>query len=429
MLIRPIFWALYLAMFPAGSIRLFDGIYAHHLILLLLLVMSIVHLSSKGRLALPSRFSFYFLLFILSVLGSFFANADREAIRLTSQMLIFYFGVFLTYFTVDKQKDLVRLLEVINAGLAINAFAGLLQSLTWIIDYGFVLIADGKWFRVTGLCVSPADYVMQLVVGLLLTDTLVNSKFRNFLKLNYVTLLLISMSRAAMVVLAIIGLIYLLRHMRDRNVLISSLALCFVLSIVVYATDFGYLILSRFIDVGNFDFNVKRFTVYEDVLSKIRTDSFSILIGNGYGTYSFYHPIDEALYDNTHNLYLHLLYSSGLVGLTAFTISAGYLAISSYKSWRASLELSAAVKEYSYGWPLVILHVCVWSIAFVETNIPGVGNGWLLGSVFGVSLVISRNCNRRVATKISGYSNNAPLRSAVISSEPDRVNYLGFKKI
>jgi hypothetical protein len=351
--------------------------------------MQIIRTGAKGRLAIPAGLFYCCLLFILGIIPSFYGSAGSNAMRGVTQLLLFYFGLVLTYMIVDDTQDLRRMVLVMNIGLAMNALVGLFQSLTWLYVNGFVLIANGEWFRFSGLCASPADYVAFLTIGLLLAGCNQNYQIRRITYFSYSILLIFSMSRTALINLFIVGLIKLLTEYKGKKILYAAGILMLIMTIV-FILNPDNLVLQRFKDIGNTDLNIKRMLVYEDVVNKIQASPIKLFIGHGFGTYSFFHPLDQELYNNTHNFYLYLLYSAGLIGFMTFVMVIAYLVTLNYRYQRKINKIKIYSFESLLTNAMIILHICIGVDALVENNINSVGQGWLLGSIFGLTLVLNR---------------------------------------
>lgn len=379
---------LYLALVVLGSIKLASGIYVHLLLLLAALAALLFVRGIQGRLYFPRRLGFWFLAVTLTIVGSLFMNSDADAIRYVAQILFFYLAVFLSCLLVHDHAGLRNVVTGLAVGLSANAIAGFVQSIWWIRSNGFVLISpNGDFFRVTGLCVSPTDYVAQILTGLLLAKTIARASLRRVAIGGYAGLLLISMSRSALLCLVILSIAQVIRYLsHNKRASKYLLALGAAIGLALFAAS-DSPVVQRFADIANIDYNIKRLVVYQDVVSKIFVDTRHFLFGYGFGTYSFFHPIDEEYYNNPHNLFLYMLYCTGLIGLSAFLMSLKPLVAASYRWWRSTPERAWTA---SLAASVLLLHVCTWSIALVETNIPGVGTGWVVGSVFGTALMMQR---------------------------------------
>ena len=374
-------------MFVTGNVKIGEKFYLHHVILLVLVILALLSQLLKGKLTIPERFNLCFLFFLASTSLTFFSNVEVSAFRSYSQLIIFFLGIFLTYLCITNRDDYRHWLHVIILGCATNAVVGLYQSFAWIKENGFVLIADGQWFRVKGLCVSPADYALQLIVGLILSSTIKSRAWRGGGQVTYIVLMLLSMSRSAFVTLVLLGVVTAFGMQSKKRIFQFSL-----LGLVLMFMGGFYMfddnpVFQRFIDIGNMDMNLKRIVVFQDVKDKILSGVNVFLFGNGFGTYSFFHPIDLEVYDNPHNIFLHIFYSAGLMGFIAFLLCVAALITSCYSLWRVS---DSRQEMKTFLGAILCLHMCVWIIGLVEQNISGVGAGWLIGAIFGAPLVLRK---------------------------------------
>ena len=264
-----------------------------------------------------------------------------------------------------------------------------MQSATWITNYGFVLIADGEWFRVKGAAVTPADYVMQLVVGLSICEFLKNQTLRKWGRRFFIVCLLFSNSRTALVVLALYGVRALWRAGRGA---IARAAVVFAIVIpLAFATAPGELVADRIADIFNSDFNIKRIVTFEYVIQQIFDDPAHLFVGHGYGTFAFFHPLDLENYDNTHNIYLHVLFSGGLIGFAAFIGFMAYI-VRDVLRFRRNTVNHPRLANGAQGILFVCLVVLVGGL--VETNIIGIGSGSTAGLCLGCALAGNRILRR-----------------------------------
>jgi O-antigen ligase len=283
------------------------------------------------------------------------------------------------------------LITALSLGLLFNAVAGLFQTINWIMINGLVLVSDGEWFRVKGLCGSPADYVMQLITGLFLTSFIDKAFYRNTLKFIYIFLLVLSMSRSAIVVILMLILLYLFNSKFKINMInvMKTIFASIILGIIVYLLDADFIIYQRIMDIGSGDLNNRRLVVIDDALSKSFSNYLTTLIGNGYGSYLFYNPYADEYFTNIHNIYIHILYSSGMFGMISFLLLLIYI-ISNMIYIKEHIVRFYNRKFFYLSNNLIIFYVSVLLIGLVETNITSVSTGWLVGIIFGIPVVISR---------------------------------------
>ena len=382
-----LFWGLIPLMFALGQFQLADKIYFPHVALILLAIAALL---SKGiSVRLPKILLVWLSLFLGTALFSSALVLEATALRASSQLMLFAIAVILPSLLVDDERSLRSLILALLAGATINAVAGVVQSATWITNYGFVLIADGEWFRVKGAAVTPADYVMQLVVGLSICEFLKNQTLRKWGRRFFIVCLLFSNSRTALVVLALYGVRALWRAGRGA---IARAAVVFAIVIpLAFATAPGELVADRIADIFNSDFNIKRIVTFEYVIQQIFDDPAHLFVGHGYGTFAFFHPLDLENYDNTHNIYLHVLFSGGLIGFAAFIGFMAYI-VRDVLRFRRNTVNHPRLANGAQGILFVCLVVLVGGL--VETNIIGIGSGSTAGLCLGCALAGNRILRR-----------------------------------
>lgn len=382
-----LYWCAYLGIFLTGTFRIAGKLYVSHLIFFALTGIALLNRLIQGRIGLPKDLFILFGLFVTALVGTLYLNANGEAARYAAQLMIFYVAIFFPYLSFVEPSQIRNWFFFTNLGCAFNALAGLIQSVLWIQSNGFVFLANGKFFRVMGLCTSPADYAMGLMVGLYMANFIPRPRLRVFALSGYGFLLLASMSRSALVILFLALAMHFLSGIKEKSRLRGYLlgGAC-VLAALIYTGAFE-VVWSRIGDIGNMNYNIKRLVTYQDVITKVFSGVTSTLFGNGFGTYSFYHPVDMMWYDNPHNVYLYLLYCMGLIGTVIFF---GGMAFLIAKSASILSRLRENPRARSMITMVLLIHLCTWLVAMVETNISGIGSCWLLGSLFGIPLAIGR---------------------------------------
>ncbi len=370
-------------MFALGQFQLADKIYFPHLALILLAITAVLLRGINVRL--PKILLFWLFLFLGTTIFSSALVLDAAALRASSQLMLFAIAVILPLLLVDNERLLRSLILSLLAGATINAVTGVVQSVTWITNYGFVLIADGEWFRMKGAAVSPADYVMQLVVGLSICDFLKNQVLRKWGRRFFIVCLLFSNSRTALVILALYGVRALWRA--DKRVIVRAAAVFVIFIPLALATAPGELVADRIADIFNSDFNIKRIITFNYVIQQIFDHPAHLFIGHGYGTFTFFHPLDLENYDNTHNIYLHVLFSGGLIGFAAFIGFMAYIVSEVLRFGRNTVN-HPLLAEGARGIFFICLVVLVGGL--VETNIIGIGSGSTAGLCIGCALAGNR---------------------------------------
>jgi len=380
---RIFIWTLIPLSFVLGQLQLVDKVYFPHVAMISLGIAALMANGMKTRL--PTVLVLWLLIFLASTVISTALAPELEAVRASTQLILFSLAVVIPLLLVNEERLLHSLMLALLLGATINAVAGVLQSASWIANYGFVLIADGEWFRVKGFAVSPADYVMQLVVGLSLCEMLKNQRLHKWSRNLFVICLLFSNSRTALVILAL----YVVRALwraGSRTIVRSAIAFAIALPFVLASAP-GELVADRVFDIFNPGYNIKRMVTFDYVVQQILADPLHFLIGHGYGTFAFFHPIDLEDYNNTHNMYLHILFSGGVLGFVAFFGMLTYIIRDALKFARTT-EKNARFASGAQG--IVFLCLVVLVGGFVETNLVGVGSGTTVGLCLGCALAGNR---------------------------------------
>jgi hypothetical protein len=370
-------YLLVILLFVFGRLELFDRLYFPHFTLVCLLFFVCVYRFKK--ILLDLNFIVLFSFFLFSTFITSMVAFELKSTIAATQLILFVAAVFVPYLYVNNQRTLILFARAVFIGVLLNALMGLVQSILWISKYGFVLIAEGEWFRVKGFALSPADYVMQLIVGLFIGEGLPNRLLRGSSKLIFVVCLLLSNSRTALVVLAL--LIVRSISKLEKQTLFKLLILTVVLVVSFNDNPALLLIEDRFMDIFNPDYNIKRIVTFEYVAERIFSDPIHFLIGHGYGTFIFFNPIELEDYNNTHNMYLHLFYSGGILGFLSFYGIYIFLISKIYFFYRGTIKYSV-LNIISSG--LLYLMLVVSIIGLVETNLVGVGSSIAIGLSLGI---------------------------------------------
>jgi O-antigen ligase len=363
--------------FILGNFEVIDRVYLPHLLLVFLLFL--LAFGNYNRFRISFRIIILFSLFLLSTLVSTLMASSIGALIASTQLILFVFAILVPILYVKNLRRFKTLTFVVFFGALANALVGIIQSVDWISKYGFVLIAEGSWFRVQGLTVSPADYVMQLVVGLVFSEIVGNVKLRKLSVGIFITCLIFSNSRTALIVIVL----YILRSLvvsKRGAVVFSILSFTFTYFFIFYTMP-GELVLNRFLDIVNPDYNIKRLVTFEFVIQSIISGPLELLIGHGYGTFEFFNPIENENYNNTHNMYLHLFYSGGLFGFLTFYTFLFYVYIKARTFKNRSLFFQDFTR-LSRGMLFFMWIVLIGGM--VETNLVGINSGYITGLAFGI---------------------------------------------
>ena len=373
------------------SIRVVDGVYLSHV----LLICFFIYCGFKAFASASNRnHSKWFLALIylqtMLLLVSLYMGNEINNLKQIVKLFLLFVGFFVGYSLCRvKAGNLELVLESVLFAFLLNAAIGLFQSASWIVEHGFVLISGAEWFRVKGMNVSPSDYVSHLFMGFFLLVALPKIKFRKYYILVFLLLLTISMSRSAIVILFFISALFFWRLSVVMKLVALSLVVIFGFSLLSLNVE-NLLLLERVKDIANYDFNIKRIIVYQDVVKKTFGSLSSTLFGSGYGSYMFLHPLEGQWYDNTHSVYLNYLYGGGLIGLVFFLILiiSGFVIFSSIKH---QTYIPYSKNKYIQPIWLKYLFISILIVGLVETNLFGAGTGWLVGYLLGISYFIKAN--------------------------------------
>ena len=153
-------------------------------------------------------------------------------------------------------------------------------------------------------------------------------------------------------------------------------------------SPFALLIFDRFMDIFNINFNIIRLSIFNHAILEVINNTTSLILGNGFGNFDF--TFDNKSYLNTHNIFLDILHSNGILGLLIFIYLISYLFIKTLPS------------KYNNFYPdqniiinkICILHFMVWTSCLVENTILGVEIGWIIGFLFSIPLFLKYEKNK-----------------------------------
>jgi len=387
----PILSIALIAMTFGHSIRVFDGVYLSHVLLISLFIYCVFKAVTSASNREHSKW-FLALIYVqtMLILVSLYMGNEINNVKQIVQLLLLFVGFFVGYSLCRiRAGNLELVLESLLFAFLLNAAIGFFQSVSWIVEHGFVLVSGNEWFRVKGINVSPSDYVSHLFMGFFLLVALPKIKYRKYYIVIFLGLLAISMSRSAMVILFYISALFFWRLSMAKKVAALSVVAIFGSSLLALNVE-NLLLVERVADIANYDFNIKRIMVYQDVLEKTFGSLPSMFFGSGYGSYTFFHPIDGEWYDNTHSVYLNYLYGGGLIGLVFFLILI-ILAFVIFSSINHKTSIQYSEKKYIQPIWLKYMFISMVIVALVESNLLGVGTGWLFAYLLGIAYFIKSN--------------------------------------
>jgi len=374
-------FSLIILQFVTGNIKILDLIYVGNLIFLFSMIFIFV---IKMKNINPNYLYFLFLLLVAVVIQ----NLNINGLRSITHLYIFLVGPFITLLFINNENKLNQLIYSINVGCLIIGVISLFQIIQWIESNGFSYVAGTEFFRINGLSTSPTDLVTQLTIGLAFSCTFKGQYIRPIIYVFYILLMFFTMSRSAIVVL---GIFLVNELFLEKEYFIKKLLFLLIILLLIISSPLWPLIELRIFDIGDQNINIHRYVVYIDVFNKSIDNIYNLLLGWGFGTYEFNHPIANEIYDNPHNIFLYILYSSGLVGLFLFFLYILYLLKCNYNCWDSvgDQRLKKLLRM------IFVLQLSTWAVGMVETNILGIGAGWILGLIFGIPLAINQIYSKR----------------------------------
>lgn len=380
-----------IAMTIGHSIRVFDSFYLSHVLLISLFIYCLfkaVTLPSNRKH--PKWFLALIYVQTMLILISLYMGNEINNVKQVAQLLLLFVGFFVGYSLCRiRAGNLELVLETLLLAFLLNAAIGLFQSVSWIVEHGFIFVSGNEWFRVKGINMSPSDYVSHLFMGFFLLMALPKIKYRKYYILIFLALLAISMSRSAIIILIYISALFFWRLSMAKKVAVSSVVAIFGLSLSSLNVE-NLLLVERVADIANYDFNIKRIMVYQDVLEKTFGSLPAIFFGSGYGSYAFFHPLEGEWYNNIHSVYLSYLYGGGLIGLLFFLILI-ILAFVPFSSISHKTYIQYSRKKSIQPIWLKYMLISILIVALVESNLLGVGTGWLVGYLLGIVYFIKNN--------------------------------------
>lgn len=227
-----------------------------------------------------------------------------------------------------------RAVKFFCIGLIVSSIYAMVIRDTWqlrsVIGVEDEAIYGTGTFRFRGLFRDPNYYMTLPIMGLALLIKLRDCKrieLLPFLLLGGAMILLgvLSYSKAFLVVLAILAVVYILWQFRNGRYLLGiGLVLAAVAAgnFLLFSEHSPFaVIMARFLSSSNIsDFTTGRTDVYAQYMEAILDNGFSFFFGAGLGA--------DSLYMDPHNLYIELTYYLGITGLilyAAFYFSMVYM--------------------------------------------------------------------------------------------------------
>lgn len=375
-------------------LRISNILHNNHILLLFLTIFTTIYcLLNSGKLKFPKVIIVIFLFYFLSAISSYYNNVFD--IEKYGQYFFFFLPIIFVFFFFKKFHDIKLFLGVILIYLLFNGLVGLYDTFQWIywngfnygwqeycyFNYNCPYIGEGKIaFRVTGLAYSAISYVMLLAIGLTVSDMKITN-YSSIFKYFFIVMLILSFSRSAYVLLLVYFLISTLFFTKLRNFFrLEKVYIFFTIFILI--TPFIYLILDRFLDIFNLNYNIIRISIFNHALVEAFDNIKSIILGNGFSNFEFVY--NNKIYLNTHNIFLDILHSNGILGLLIFTYIILYLFAKTFPSNQSNTSLD----RQTILSKIFILHFIVWTSCLVENTILGVEVGWIIGFLFSIPLFL-----------------------------------------
>ncbi len=367
-----------------SSIKVFGNIYISHLLILLTIFYGAIF---KGKCIHLNQF--FVIIFLINIAYIFSTNipiTNITSLKSSIQILIFIFSILLPLIFYGLENPVKIAIRSIVCGLLVNSIFGIIEAFLWIIDNGPVFIANGVFFRIKGLSVSPSDFVLSSLTGLIFSSAFSNNlRITIFLRIIFTVSILLSMSRVGLLFLP---LIYIsLFDVEYFSSLIKSniKKLCFVFLIILIfifiLSPYLNLILIRFFDLFNSAYNIQRLLIFNDVLNKITSTNLFFIFGHGFDQFNYINSVNGETYDNVHNSYLYILYSEGIIGLTLILL----LLANVFNIGKGNLLLSPYIyRPYKF---CIFLYLIM---SLIDTTILSVGSGWLMAYIIGIGLLPKR---------------------------------------
>jgi O-antigen ligase len=291
-----------------------------------------------GRLRVTHRVHIAWLLFLGSLmLTSVYANSPQLALLYTAAFIgCFLFAIWLN-----------QLFGETNVAIVLIATIGLIAIISLVVYYvnpelGRMHAWLGDEFgandRIRGIAASPNGLGSMTAFGLILSMLYFGSASPQQRAIMLaaapfeLACLVMSDNRTGMLMLLIAPVAMAARRgNRAFNLLLLALAGGLSLTVLVLAPDLVFGSVSRTGEAGEVTSGNGRALIWSVVLELIGQQP---LFGHGYGSATFILPQDSRLFSvaaHTHNLYLEILFSGGVVALSLFIVA---LAVTFYDGLR-----------------------------------------------------------------------------------------------
>jgi len=390
-------WILVFLAFGNVSAAFLPGIFSGLLLLTLAAWMIRIFLSSDAAVSLTRvdiALTAYMSMLLLSMLFSPLLEVGGGLLLLSAKWLIFYLLVSRVVRT-QRQALLVSAAVLVGAGL--SGFAGL-----WTFSHAGFRVTLRAIFRAAGLATNPNELAIVMVTALPIAIYMLGIVKGKFARLSLVTLALVmiganlvTLARTGLIVMVIVLLVIAALERRRKRV--RLLVVLFVLSLpLLIPRGFWF----RFAATGllRADFSAILRTGAMKAGLKMFTEN--PITGVGFGAYfeksTQYGDIISPLV--AHNMYLHVLAESGILGLSAML----FLIWSTFRGMRLAAKESAKgsavyylARGYMLGYVAFLLCGIVTSIQIDQTF-------WFMpaASIFLLQIARRQNCNMQNSSPV-----------------------------
>ena len=243
------------------------------------------------------------------------------------------------YVFIDSNKkrrgDYVTLLKVFITGLIVSSLIGILKPYVsalsaYYTDLNYQYIAGKRTLRFSGLFSDPNYYAISIVLSLLVLSFL---KFTNHIKsipffFFYIILFvfgIMTYSKSFIIMFAVCLLVELFLNLKLKKHLLFSFELLLALSILFVMLFGNSTVLSRNFArfVSGQDLTSTRDIIWKNYLHEIQASASSILFGHTLGAKYVFGKA-------AHNLYIELVYYSGIIGLILYVCFWALMVLSNH---------------------------------------------------------------------------------------------------
>lgn len=269
-----------------------------------------------GKFFKKEYFTIFFVIYLLIVFVSSILSVDKVVTVLKITELFIDFMVIRLFFLVDVKDNNLKSRNIIYEMMElVTNFSLVLIIIIWIgyflLPSSFVTISRGIITKQLGTNILLSSNACgSLAVGIIIWY-LINGNTKQKIVIPFMLLtVLFSMSRTAIIILAIVLILYLL-------IMKFNMFSLFVLIILVFSfISYQDSIMQYFMrgqSVNTFSTLSGRVVMWNNVLDLFKA---SPLIGYGFGVGSQLIKLDGIVMESVHNGFFEVLIDSGILGLT-----------------------------------------------------------------------------------------------------------------